>query len=141
MAELIGKGRNVARQPPGDDRQPDFFASAQEVATPRSRPVRQPKPKRDAKDQSSPPNGQAVPERASPVALAARLCRAEMVELAAALSDEALAHLVVAAVRQLRRRLARGNRRPGKGHTSTLDRAVQQLTVELGESHGDDGDL
>jgi len=128
----------VARRPAADDRQPDFFAPARAASTPRSRPVRQPKPRRAAKDQPSPADRRDIPGRADFAALAARLCRAEMAELAAALSDEALAHLVIAAVRQLRRRLARSNGRGGRVRAPALERAVQQLVGELGGQDGDE---
>ncbi len=65
-------------------------------------------------------------------ALAARLSRTEWNELVAALPDDALAHLVIAAARQLRRRLARNRRPGGKGSASALERSAQQLIVELG---------
>jgi len=82
-----------------------------------------------------------MPGRADPVALAASLCRAEMAELAAALSDEALAHLVIAAVRQLRRRLARSDGRRGRVRAPALERAVRQLMAELGGQDGDEDEF
>jgi len=72
--------------------------------------------------------------------VAARLSRIEWNDLVAALPNDALAHLVIATARQLRRRLARSRGRGGKGHTSTLERSAQQLIVELGgEEENDDG--
>lgn len=73
-------------------------------------------------------------------ALAARVSPAELDELAAALPDDALAHFVLAAVRQLRRRLARAGGRSGggKGHGSVLERTARQLAAELGGAGGSD---
>jgi len=72
--------------------------------------------------------------------VATRLSRVEWNELVAALPDDALAHLVIATARQLRRRIARSHGRGGKGHTSALERSAQQLIVELGgEEENDDG--
>jgi hypothetical protein len=77
------------------------------------------------------PNGHQAPEDGA-ASLATRLSPAELEELAATLSDDALARLVVAAVRQLRRRLARGGGRAGRRPSPALDRAAQQLAAELG---------
>ncbi len=77
------------------------------------------------------PNGHQAPEDGGG-SLATRLSPAELEELAATLSDDALAHLVVAAVRQLRRRLARGGGRTGRRPSPALDRAARQLAAELG---------
>ena len=72
--------------------------------------------------------------------LAARLSRTEWNELVATLPDDALAHLVIATVRQLRRRLARSRGRSGKGHASVLERSARQLIDELGgQGESDDG--
>jgi len=72
--------------------------------------------------------------------LAARLSRTKWNELVATLPDDALAHLVVATVRQLRRRLARSHGRSGKGHAPALERSAQQLIAELGgQGDNDDG--
>ncbi len=76
--------------------------------------------------------------------LAERLTAAELDALVAALPDEALAHLVLAGVRQLRRRLVRvganaGGRpaRAAKGRgASSLERAARQLAAELGGAGG-----
>ncbi len=72
--------------------------------------------------------------------LAERVTAAELDALAAALPDEALAHLVLAGARQLRRRLVRvganaGGRlaRVAKGRgASSLERAARQLAAEMG---------
>jgi hypothetical protein len=71
--------------------------------------------------------------------MAARLSLAELNELVTALPDPALAHLLIATVRQLRRRLARQKWQAAKGGTvSPLERAARELTAELGEYGGDD---
>jgi hypothetical protein len=72
--------------------------------------------------------------------LAARLSRTEWNELAAGLPDDVLAHLVIATVRQLRRRLARGRGRSGKGRIPVLERSAQQLIAELGGQGENDDD-
>ena len=82
------------------------------------------------------PNGHHAPQD-SIATLAERLSPAELDELAAVLSDDGLARLVVAAVRQLRRRLARGGR-AGRRPSPALDRAARQLAAELGAEGGDE---
>jgi len=72
--------------------------------------------------------------------LAARLSRTEWNELIATLPDDALAHLVIATVRQLRRRLARSRGRSSNGRASALERSAQQLIVELGGRGENDDD-
>ena len=67
--------------------------------------------------------------------LAARLSPGELDAFVAALSDDALASLVVEAVRQTRRRLVRVGRHgktSGKAPSSPLERAAKQLAAELG---------
>lgn len=74
-------------------------------------------------------------------ALAARLLPAELDALAAALPDMALAHLAVAAARQLRRRLVRSGgagKSGGRNRGSPLERAARQLAAEMGGSAGPD---
>jgi hypothetical protein len=70
--------------------------------------------------------------------MAAKLSSAGLEELAAALSDEALARLVLAAARQLRRRLVRGGGRKGQRPSPALERAARQLAAELGGDGGTD---
>ena len=76
------------------------------------------------------PEKHAAPEPGI-TGVAAQLSPADLEELAAVLSDDALARLVLAAVRQLRRRLARGGGRAGRP-SSSLERAARQLAAELG---------
>lgn len=83
------------------------------------------------------PNGHRAPGDDT-ASLATRLSPAELDELAAALSDDALARLVVAAVRQLRRRLARGGGRAARRPSPALDRAARQVAAELGAESSDD---
>jgi hypothetical protein len=135
----------VARRPAAaDERQADFFgapAPAPEPATPGARPAAapQPGPKRDAKRRLLPsPGGQDARGGGGPGdTLAARLSSpAELDELAAALPDDALARLTLAAVRQLRRRLARSGGRGGA--SAALERAARHLAAELGGQAGSD---
>ena len=79
--------------------------------------------------------GPAVVRETSMEGMAATLSPAELDAFVAALSDDALASLVVEAVRQTRRRLVRGGQkgRPGgKARPSPLERAAKQLAAELG---------
>ena len=70
----------------------------------------------------------AEPERVN-----TRLSQQDLEELVADLPDEHLAHLVLAAVRALKRRLAQSSR--GRGHTKSranpLERAARRLAEEL----------
>jgi len=93
----------------------------------------------EIKRRPSPSNSKEAPLSNGIDVIAARLSRIEWNELVAALSDDALAHLVIATARQLRHRLARSRGRGGKGHTSALERSAQQLIVELdGQEENDD---
>ena len=131
----------MARRPKGDRRQADFFGfPALPAATPEPRPASKQKPEQDIKCRSPPSDSKAALLSDSIDALAARLSRTELNELAAALADDALAHLIIATARQLRRRLTRIGRRGGKGQNSTLERSVRQLMVELGGQGEDDQD-
>ena len=93
----------------------------------------------------APPDGEAASSGGGADVIAARLSRSELNALVASLPDEALGHLVLAAVRQLRRRLARAGRvslrgRGDAGRTSVLERSAQQLIAELSEGGHDDDD-
>jgi len=131
----------VARRPEADRRQADFFgAPAPTPAASKQRPPPKSKPKQGVKRQSPPSDSEEAPLCDSIDVLAARLSRTEWNELVGALPDDALAHLVVATVRQLRRRLARSHGRSGKGRASALERSAQQLIAELsGQEESDDG--
>ncbi len=130
----------VARRPETDRRQTDFFgAPAPTPTAPEQRPTLKPKPKPGIKRQPPPSDIEEAPLCDSIEVLAARLSRTEWNALVAGLPDDVLAHLVVATVRQLRRRLARSRGRSGKGRTSVLERSAQQLIAELG-GQGEDGD-
>ncbi len=132
-----GKGQKVARRPKADRRQADFFdAPAPMPAAPEHRPA--PKPKQGIKHQSPPSDSDEASLGNSIDVLAARLSRTEWNELVATLPDDALAHLVIATARQLRRRLARSRGQSGKGRASALERSAQQLIVELGGQGEDD---
>lgn len=124
-----------------DRRQADFFRTPAPLPpASEHRPTSKPKPKQGTKRQPPPPDSEEAPLRDSIDVLAARLSRAEWNELVATLPDDALAHLVIATVRQLRRRLARGHAKSGKGRASVLERSAQQLIAELsGQGENDDG--
>lgn len=131
----------MARRPEVDRRQGDFFGvPALPTATPEPRPASKQKPDQDIQCRSPPSDSKAALLSDSIDALAARLSRIELNELAAALPDDALAHLVIATARQIRRRLTRIGRRSGKGQNSALERSVRQLMVELGRQDEDDQD-
>jgi len=124
-----------------DRRQADFFgAPAPTPAAPEHRPTPKPQPEQDIKRRLPPPDSEDAPLSDSIEALAARLSPAELNELAAALPDDVLAHLVIATVRQLRRRLARSGSRSGNGRTPALERSARQLIAELSGQGEDDDD-
>jgi hypothetical protein len=117
----------VARKPKADERQPNFFGNPPPApAAPDTHHNRQARPKLDTKDHQGRSGTDSLDARA------ARLSQAELTELAAGLPDNALAHLVIVAVRELRHRLARIHRHAGKRRSSTLERAAGQLAAELG---------
>jgi len=100
-ARLGGRGENVARRPELDRRQEDFFgAPVPAPTTPKHRPTRKPKPERDIKRRSPSSDSEDALSGDSIDVLAARLSSTELNQLAAALSDDDLAHLVIATVRQ-----------------------------------------
>lgn len=126
----------MAHRPETDQRQADFFgAPALTPVAPEQRPAPKPKPK---PKRQPPPSDIKEASFDGIDVLAARLSHTEWNELVARLPDEDLAHLVVATVRQLRRRLARSRGRSGKGRTSALERSAHQLIAELGgQGEGD----
>lgn len=109
--------------------QADLFGAVPKPAAAKARAVRQHRADAPAAPPPAPNGHDASGDGAA--SLATRLSPAELEELAAALSDDALARLVVAAMRQLRRRLARGGGRAGRP-SPALDRAARQLAAELG---------
>ena len=118
----------MARRPDTDRRQADFFgAPAPTPAAPEQHPIPKPKTKPGIKRQPPPSDTEETP------------LSDKWNELVAGLPDDVLAHLVIATVRQLRRRLARSRGRGGKGRTSALERSAQQLIAELG-GPGENGD-
>jgi len=130
----------MARRPAVDERQTDFFgAPAPELPSPHAHPVRQARPKQSARRWLSSPDGEEARGGDDLDALASRLSPPELDELAAALPDDALAHLTLAAVRQLRRRLARSGSRGARSRASAaLERTARQLADELGGQTGSD---
>ena len=156
----------MARKANRDERQvalPGFAAPAPPVVEAPAIPP--PKPRRKTAKRSSPPDAEALSVSAdsealptdtdtsmgmasrdrearerdmSVGALATRLSPAELDEFAEALTDAALGQLVLAAVRQMRRRLARAGGRSGKAQSSVLGRVAQKLAAELGGRHGDE---
>jgi hypothetical protein len=125
----------VTRGPIADGKQPDLFgtvpkpmASKARAAHPRAGPAGKAPPSQD---------GSAAMEDGI-TGIATKLSLAELEELAAVLSDEALARLVLAAARQLRRRLVRGGGRKGQRPSPALERAARQLAAELGRAGSTD---
>ena len=127
----------MARRPDVDGRQADFFGAPAPTS---AAPVRRPagKPALEQRPGRRSPSGDkgALPGDAADV-LAARLSPAELSALVNALPDDALAHLIITAFRQLRRRLLRRGGRGGS-RPSALERSAQQLIAELGGQDGDD---
>lgn len=126
----------MARRPDVDGRQADFFgAPAPTPAAPVRRPASKPALEQRPGRRSPSADKDALPGDAD--VLAARLSPAELSALVAALPDDALAHLIITAFRQLRRRLLRRGGRDGS-RPSALERSAQQLIAELGGQDGDD---
>ena len=126
-----------------DERQTDIFgAVAPPLRTPPEPPptVRKlPRRRQDNDDGQHPPvDSSSALADAGIDAFAARASPADLDDLAAALPDDALAHLVLAAMRQLRRRLARAGNRGSKSRGSDLERTAQQVAAELGGTDGGD---
>jgi len=116
--------------------QADLFGSVSKPVAAKARTIRQQRVAAPAMPAPA-PNGHLAPGDDT-ASLAMRLSPAELDGLAAALSDDALARLVVAAVRQLRRRLARGGGHTARRPSPALDRAARQVAAELGAEGGDD---
>ena len=130
----------MVRRPKGDERQADFFGvPSAGSGAPEPRSSAKPKPEPQTPHMPAPLDSEDAPSGDGFDGIAARLLPSEWKELIAALSDEALAHVVIATARQLRRRLRRSSGPSGEGRTSSLERSAQQLIAELRE-HGDDDD-
>jgi hypothetical protein len=138
----------VKRPPPGDDRQPDLLGGIRRGGPPPTAAVRRDRgtgarvPGRAGGQPGSTPPA-APPAEPTPTTLPARATPAELDAFVAALPDEALAHLALAGVRALRRRLAKargaGPRAPRGGQgEGPLERAARRLTAELGGAVADD---
>lgn len=119
-----------------DDRQQSLFGIPAETpplsatATPKPRP--DPKAARVRTQPTAPPPEDVEPEHDRLPGQLARLSAPELRALVETLPDEALASMILATIRQLKRRLAKNSRNGQKGRASALDRAAQQLMVELG---------
>ncbi len=128
----------MARRPAADERQTNIFGAILPVPPtfePLPTPNRHPKRKQGRSRALPAPGDQNAPAGANMDELATRLSPAELDELAATLPDGALAHLILATMRQLRRRLARsGGHRGSRSRASALERAAQQLAAEFGST-------
>ena len=119
-----------------DDRQQSLFGTPAELPrspsteTPKQRP--EPKIPRGRAPPATPPPDDPDPDHDPIPGHLARLSAPELRALVEILPDEALANLVLATIRQLKRRLAKNSRNGQKGRASALDRAAQQLVAELG---------
>ena len=120
----------MTRAPVAGGKQPDLFGAVPNATPSKARAAH---PQRPGPAGKTPPsqNGSAAAEDGI-TGMGAKLSPAELEELAAVLSDEALARLVLAAARQLRRRLVRGGGRKGQRPSPALERAARQLAAELG---------
>ena len=126
----------MTRKPIVDGKQPDLFGG---VFTPKTRKARAARPQWAGSERTpSSRDGPAAIDE-SIAGVAAWLSLAKLDELAAVLSDKALARLVLAAARQIGRRLARCGKRAGSRSSPALEQAARQLAAELGgEGAGDD---
>ena len=127
-----------------DDRQQSLFGTPTELppapstASPKQRP--EAKIPRSLARPIAPPPDDVEPDHDPLPGHLARLSAPELRALVEILPDEALANLVLATIRQLKRRLAKTSRNGQKGRISALDRAAQQLMAELG-GQGDEDDF
>lgn len=132
----------MARGPKADERQADLFGQVPPASSARgARHSRQAKAGPDSKSQLPTEENERFSRPDGLDVQLARLSQAELNDLAAALPDPALAHLVVIAVREIRRRLGRISRQAGKRRGSVLERATQQLVAELGGQRGSEDDV
>ena len=127
-----------------DERQSDLFGDGVRKTPPPARRLqRQERRPGEPAGGTEKATGPAGPQAEATLAeLAAGATPSELDELIRALSDAGLAHLAVASVRALRRRLAKPGASSGRGRTGrvgALERAANQLATELGGSpSGDD---
>jgi hypothetical protein len=127
-----------------DERQSDLFGGGARKPRPPARKLqreeRRPGERAGGTEKATGPAGPQA--EATLAELAAGATPSELDELIRALTDAGLAHLAVASVRALRRRLAKpaaGSGRGRKGRAGALERAGHQLAAELGGSaSGDD---
>ena len=129
---------------PADPRQPDLFGDAAQKTPPPARELRrQEHRRREPAGRTDGVTGPAGPQAEATLAeLGARATPSELDELIRALPDDGLAHLAVASVRTLRRRLAKpaaSGGRGRKGRAGGLERAAHQIAAELGGSACGDG--
>ncbi len=129
---------------PADERQPDLFGDGAHKTQPPARKLRRHERRRgEPVGRTDGVTGPVGPQAEATLAgLAARATPSELDELIRALPDDGLAHLAVASVRALRRRLAKpaaGGGRGGKGRAGALERAAHQIAAELGGSACGDG--
>jgi hypothetical protein len=148
---VIG-GLRMAKRPSADERQADFFGSADRASPPSPAPRPQERrskgrPGGGTDEPAAPvaPAAEATPSiEATPASLAARATPAELDEFVGALSDEGLAHLALESVRAVRRRLAKGAARGVRGSkgraAGALERAACQLAAELGGAETSGGE-
>ena len=123
----------MTRKPGAGEGQADLFGAASPPPKPRAARPRQAAPAAKAPAPPSP-----APAEDGIATLANRLSPAELDELASVLPDEALARLLLAAARQMRRRLARAGGRASPRPSPALSRAARQLAAELGGAGGSD---
>ena len=129
---------------PADERQTDLFGDGAQKTRPPARMLKRqghwPGERAGGTEKAT---RLAGPQAEATLAeLAARATPSELDEMMRALTDNGLAHLAVASVRALRRRLARPGASGGrgrKGRAGALERAAHQIAAELGGSaSGDD---
>jgi|SRR4051812_47471684 hypothetical protein len=121
----------MTRRPARDERQAELFCLPEPPPTPVKRARR---PTWPPKEEPAPDPAPDLPSEE----VAARLTPVELDDLVRVLSDEKLAHLVMAATRDLKRRLARSGiqrrSRPMRKGVSDLERVVQQVANEFREA-------
>src|SRR4051794_25461861 len=121
----------MTRRPARDERQAELFCLPEPPPTPVKRARGQ------SGHQKEEPAADPAPQLPGEE-VAARLTPVELDDLVRALSDEKLAHLVMAATRDLKRRLARGGSQrrsqSAKGGASDLERAIRLVANEFREA-------